>query len=118
MNKVPHGIVGELYIAGAALARGYSQDEDTRRAFINNLYQVECSCELPDNIDASRLYRTGDLVRVLFNGLLDFVGRAQSISSYIKLRGYCIKLGEVLSVLETYEGWTGPLLWLTSPENP
>jgi len=114
-NRVPPGVPGELYIAGAHLGRGYSREEDNLGVFVANPFEEECVRELPFGIDASRLYRTGDLVRLLPEGSLDFVGRIKSGSSYIKLRGFRMELGEISSVLETHDRVDRSLVLVDEP---
>jgi amino acid adenylation domain-containing protein len=86
LQPVPPGEVGDLYIRGAGLSPGYWRDPDkTRAAFVPN----------PQD-PADRLYRTGDLARVGDDGLVYFLGRADS---QIKSRGYRIELGEIETAL-------------------
>ena len=91
MRAVPVGAVGELYIGGAALARGY-------------LHRAETSAEkfLPDPFvvgGPTRLYRTGDSARYLADGNIQFLGRRDQ---QVKVRGYRIELGEIEGVLEQH----------------
>ncbi|RDZ26704.1 amino acid adenylation domain-containing protein [Lysobacter silvisoli] len=82
-QAVPLGTVGELWIGGAGVARGYlHRPELTAQRFV------------PDQFGApgQRLYRSGDLVRQRADGLLCFVGRADR---QIKLRGFRVELGEI-----------------------
>jgi amino acid adenylation domain-containing protein len=92
-QPVPVGIIGEIYIGGAGLARGYLQRPDlTAEKFIPNLFSQK-----PGDI----LYKTGDLGRYLADGQIELVGR---IDNQVKIRGFRIELGEIESVLNQYPG--------------
>ncbi|MBU2705621.1 amino acid adenylation domain-containing protein [Zooshikella marina] len=92
LNEVPVGMVGELYIGGLGVARGYyAQPGVTAERFIPDPFQHEST--------GSRLYRTGDLVRRGDDDLLRYIGRTDH---QVKLRGYRIELGEIESLLCQY----------------
>jgi amino acid adenylation domain-containing protein len=99
LTALPIGAIGELYIGGVGLARGYiNQSELTAEKFIQNPFQTEEEKQEGHN---SRIYKTGDLVRWRADGNLEYVGRNDS---QVKIRGYRIELGEIESVLLGYDG--------------
>jgi amino acid adenylation domain-containing protein/non-ribosomal peptide synthase protein (TIGR01720 family) len=92
-NPVPIGVVGELYISGDGLARGYLNDyELSAEKFIPNPLGEE---------PGSRLYRSGDLVRYLANGELEYLRR---LDEQVKVRGYRIEPGEIEVALREQVG--------------
>ncbi|KAK3389381.1 putative NRPS-like enzyme [Podospora didyma] len=79
-DRVPQGEIGELYVGGRLLARGYlGLPEATADAFIKDPF---------DPAEGARMYRTGDLARLLPNGYLEITGR---VGAMIKMRGYSVQ---------------------------
>ena len=96
LEPVPLGVPGQLYIAGAGVAKGYlNQPQLTREKFIDNPFRQE------DGYD--RLYRTGDVVRFLTPSTMMFMGR---VDHQVKIRGYRIEPEEVEKVIADHPGVT------------
>ncbi|HXK19463.1 MAG TPA: beta-ketoacyl synthase N-terminal-like domain-containing protein, partial [Polyangiaceae bacterium] len=91
LAPVARGEVGELYIGGRGVARGYlRRDELTRERFLPDPFRP-----------GERVYRTGDLVRFLDDASVDYVGRADQ---QVKVRGFRIELGEIEAALSELPG--------------
>lgn len=90
LNPVPIGVIGELYIGGIGVSRGYiNRPEQTAQHFISNPFI--------QNDANSILHKTGDLVRYLPNGDLEYIGRS---NFEVKIRGFRIQLTDIEHVLK------------------
>jgi amino acid adenylation domain-containing protein len=89
---VPAGVPGELYIGGAAVARGYRRDPELTAARF-----------VADRYGQGRLYRTGDRARLRTDGSYEFLGR---VDDQVKIRGYRVEPGEVVAALRVAPGVT------------
>ncbi|HEY8207799.1 MAG TPA: amino acid adenylation domain-containing protein [Myxococcaceae bacterium] len=104
LEPVPVGVLGEVYVGGVAVGRGYLKDPGgTAKSF------------LPDphaSTPGARLYRTGDIGRLLPDGSIEFHGRRDH---QVKIRGYRIETGEIEAALSALEGVRQALVQLRTP---
>jgi microcystin synthetase protein McyA len=92
-QPVPVGVLGEIYIGGEQLARGYlNHPQLTAEKFIPNPFSEKL---------AARLYKTGDLARYLPNGDIEYIGR---IDHQVKIRGFRIELPEIETIISQHPG--------------
>jgi amino acid adenylation domain-containing protein/non-ribosomal peptide synthase protein (TIGR01720 family) len=102
---VPHGAVGELYVAGVSIARGYlGRGQLTAARFVADPHAPG---------PGQRMYRTGDLVRRRADGELEFLSR---VDAQIKIRGFRIEPGEVEAALCRHPGIGEAVVVVHEPE--
>ncbi|SHI03395.1 non-ribosomal peptide synthase domain TIGR01720/amino acid adenylation domain-containing protein [Chryseolinea serpens] len=90
LAPVPAGVVGELYIAGDQVARGYlSKQELSHQRFVPNPF-----------LDHERMYKTGDLVKLQHDMTILYIGR---IDDMMKINGYRVEPGEIESEIKRFE---------------
>lgn len=99
ITPLPPGVIGELYIGGVGLARGYLNNEAlTKEKFIPNPFFLAQEKQI---FPSARLYKTGDLVKWRADGSLEYIGRNDF---QIKIRGYRVELQEIERVATTFVG--------------
>ncbi|QFG00393.1 amino acid adenylation domain-containing protein [Psychrobacillus glaciei] len=103
LESVLEGEIGELYIAGVGLAKGYvNQEQLTKEKFIINPFNDK---------DFPYIYKTGDLVREIQNGTYEFVGRNDN---QVKLRGFRIEISEIENTINKFEGILNSVVLINS----
>ncbi len=106
LQPVPVGVMGELYIGGDGVGRGYLNRPDlTRKAFIKNPFSSD---------GGSRIYKTGDMVKLLPDGSIFFIGRNDG---QVKIRGQRVELGEVEMALQSVNSNVTRAVVLTHEES-
>ncbi|WP_431684142.1 amino acid adenylation domain-containing protein [Kitasatospora sp. KL5] len=104
-QPVPRGVVGELYIGGAGVSRGYVNRPD-----------ITAAKYLPDPFTSDwggRMYRTGDLARWRVDGVLELLGR---MDSQVKVHGYRVECGEIEACLRSHPGISDAVVLLEDGE--
>jgi len=90
LNPVLPGAIGEMYVSGDGVARGYlNREELTRERFVSDPF-----------VSGARMYRTGDTARWRNQGVMEYCGR---IDHQVKIRGHRVELGEIESELEAHD---------------
>jgi len=104
LQPVPIGIIGELYIGGAGVAKGYLNRPELATRFISSPFDPE-----------AKLYRTGDRVRYHADGNLEFCGRSDD---QIKIRGFRVEPGEIEAVLQRHPAIQEAVILATGEASP
>ncbi len=105
LQPLPVGVVGELYIGGDGVGRGYlNRPGLTRKAFVKNPFSSN---------EGSRIYKTGDMVKLLRDGCIFFIGRNDG---QVKIRGQRVELGEVEMTLRSVNSSVTRAVVLTHEE--
>lgn len=90
LSPMPIGAIGEIYISGYGVSRGYLNNPDlTKERFI------------PNPFEDGTMYKSGDLARWLPNGDIEYMGR---IDHQLKIRGFRVEIGEIETTMRSYEG--------------
>ena len=106
LNPVPKGVVGELYIGGIGVARGYVNASDkTAKSFIPDPFNRN---------SGGKMYKTGDLGRVNADGNMEFIGRKDN---QVKIRGFRVELGEIENQLQSFPDIVQAAVILKKEEN-
>ncbi len=93
LNSCPIGAVGELYIGGEGLAKGYiNNTEETSKKFLSNPFSLN---------ESQKIYKTGDMARYREDGKIECLGR---IDNQVKIRGFRIELNEIEKALQEVDG--------------
>ncbi|WP_344813462.1 non-ribosomal peptide synthase/polyketide synthase, partial [Chitinophaga oryziterrae] len=102
----PPAVMGELYVGGAGLSRGYwRQPELTAAKFVTGPFE---------KLKESRLYRTGDMARWMTDGNITFLGRKDD---QVKIRGYRVETGEIEQVMQGLPGISqAVVVWQSSTQ--